>query len=92
VTAALGLLFVVLPSVEFAIFAIDDALAGPRLWAPVLAVLSAAPLGTAVVVFRRSASRGSSFDRSLTSAVLGGAATGLLLLLWGFLATAATGM
>lgn len=92
VTAACGLLFVVLPSVEFAAFAVLDAVEGPRLWAPVLAVVSAAPLGTAVVLFRRSASRGDSFGSSLSSAVLGGAATGFLLLLWGLLATAATGM
>jgi len=92
VVAACGLLFVVLPTVEFAVFALFDLIYGPRLWAPIIGLLATVPLGTGVVLFRRSLSRGGSFGSSLTRAVLGGVVSGVLLLLWGVIATAATGM
>ena len=92
VVAACGLLFVVLPTVEFAVFALFDLIYGPRLWAPISGVLATVPLGTGVLLFRRSLSRGGSFSSSLTAAVSGGVVSGVLLLLWGLVATAATGM
>jgi hypothetical protein len=89
--ALVGLVFVILPSVELAVAAIEDAVDGNPA-AVVLALLAVVPLALSTLLFRRARGHGKPSTLALRSAVIGGAVPGAALLLWVVVAAASTGL